>query len=150
MMRLDDVANKILIAAYNEAKHQKHEFFTPEHILYASLFFDEGRDIIENCGGKVEDIKKDLLEFFRNNMPIVENHEPIESLGINSVMQATAYQCIAAGREYIRIGDIIVALYGEKESFASYILQKNGIKKLDVLKYISHGVSLVQKIWKHL
>jgi len=81
MMRLDDVANKILIAAYNEAKHQKHEFFTPEHILYASLFFDEGRDIIENCGGKVEDIKKDLLEFFRNNMPIVENHEPIESLG---------------------------------------------------------------------
>jgi len=57
-------------------------------------------------------------------MPIVENHEPIESLGINSVMQATAYQCIAAGREYIRIGDIIVALYGEKESFASYILQK--------------------------
>jgi len=83
-------------------------------------------------------------------MPIVENHEPIESLGINSVMQATAYQCIAAGREYIRIGDIIVALYGEKESFASYILQKNGIKKLDVLKYISHGVSLVQKIWKHL
>ncbi|ABN52449.1 MAG TPA: ATP-dependent Clp protease ATP-binding subunit ClpA [Hungateiclostridium thermocellum] len=145
MMRLDDVANKILIAAYNEAKHQKHEFFTPEHILYASLFFDEGRDIIENCGGKVEDIKKDLLEFFRNNMPIVENHEPIESLGINSVMQATAYQCIAAGREYIRIGDIIVALYGEKESFASYILQKNGIKKLDVLKYISHGVSLVPK-----
>ncbi|NLU25710.1 MAG: ATP-dependent Clp protease ATP-binding subunit ClpA [Hungateiclostridium thermocellum] len=144
-MRLDDVANKILIAAYNEAKHQKHEFFTPEHILYASLFFDEGRDIIENCGGKVEDIKKDLLEFFRNNMPIVENHEPIESLGINSVMQATAYQCIAAGREYIRIGDIIVALYGEKESFASYILQKNGIKKLDVLKYISHGVSLVPK-----
>jgi len=78
-------------------------------------------------------------------MPIVENHEPIESLGINSVMQATAYQCIAAGREYIRIGDIIVALYGEKESFASYILQKNGIKKLDVLKYISHGVSLVPK-----
>jgi ATP-dependent Clp protease ATP-binding subunit ClpA len=145
MMRLDDVANKILIAAYNEAKHQKHEFFTPEHILYASLFFDEGKDIIENCGGKIEELKKDLLDFFHNNMTIVENHEPIESLGVNSVMQSTAYQCIASGKEYIRIGDIIVALYGEKESFASYILQKNGIKKIDVLKYISHGVSLVPK-----
>ncbi|GAE90546.1 ATP-dependent Clp protease ATP-binding subunit ClpA [Acetivibrio straminisolvens JCM 21531] len=78
-------------------------------------------------------------------MTIVENHEPIESLGVNSVMQSTAYQCIASGKEYIRIGDIIVALYGEKESFASYILQKNGIKKIDVLKYISHGVSLVPK-----
>jgi len=70
MMRLDDVANKILIAAYNEAKHQKHEFFTPEHILYASLFFDEGRDIIENCGGKVGKVdirifgKKELLGKF--------------------------------------------------------------------------------------
>ncbi|HOM01672.1 MAG TPA: ATP-dependent Clp protease ATP-binding subunit ClpA [Acetivibrio sp.] len=145
MMRLDDIANKILIAAYNEAKHQKHEFFTPEHILYASLFFDEGKDIIENCGGKIEDIKKDLLDFFSSNMTIVENHEPIESLGVNSVMQSTAYQCIASGKEYIRIGDIIVALYGERESFASYILQKNGIKKIDVLKYISHGVSLVPK-----
>ncbi|RXE59997.1 ATP-dependent Clp protease ATP-binding subunit ClpA [Acetivibrio mesophilus] len=145
MMRLDDVANKILIAAYNEAKHQKHEYFTPEHILYASLFFDEGKDIIENCGGKIEDLKNDLMDFFRSNMTIVENHEPIESLGVNSVMQATAYQCISSGKEYIYIGDIIVALYGEKESFASYILQKNGIKRIDVLKYISHGVSLVPK-----
>ncbi|HHV29416.1 MAG TPA: ATP-dependent Clp protease ATP-binding subunit ClpA [Clostridium sp.] len=144
-MRLDDVANKILIAAYNEAKHQKHEYFTPEHILYASLFFDEGKDIIENCGGKIEDLKNDLMDFFRSNMTIVENHEPIESLGVNSVMQATAYQCISSGKEYIYIGDIIVALYGEKESFASYILQKNGIKRIDVLKYISHGVSLVPK-----
>jgi len=76
MMRLDDVANKILIAAYNEAKHQKHEFFTPEHILYASLFFDEGRDIIENCGGKVEDIKKDLLEFSATICPLLKTTSP--------------------------------------------------------------------------
>lgn len=145
MMRLDDTANKILIAAYNEAKHQKHEYFTPEHILYASLFFDEGKDIVENCGGKVEDLKNDLLDFFSRNMTIVEDREPIESLGVNSVMQATAFQCISSGKDYIYIGDIIIALYGEKESFASYILQKNSIKRVDVLKYISHGFSLVPK-----
>ncbi|HOQ38208.1 MAG TPA: ATP-dependent Clp protease ATP-binding subunit ClpA [Acetivibrio sp.] len=144
-MKLDDTANKILIAAYNEAKHQHHEYFTPEHILYASLFFDEGRDIIENCGGKVEKLKSDLLNFFAENMDIVENRDPIESLGVNSVMQSTAYHCMSSGKDTILIGDIIVALYGEKESFASYILQENGIKRIDVLKYISHGVSLVPK-----
>jgi len=144
-MKLDDTANKILIAAYNEAKHQHHEYFTPEHILYASLFFDEGRDIIENCGGKVEKLKSDLLNFFAENMDIVENRDPIESLGVNSVMQSTAYHCMSSGKDTILIGDIIVALYGEKESFASYILQENGIKRIDVLKYISHGVSLVPR-----
>ena len=144
-MKLDDIANKILIAAYNEAKHQHHEYFTPEHILYASLFFDEGRDIIESCGGKIEKIKSDLLNFFTENMDIVENREPIESLGVNSVMQSTAYHCMSSGKDTILIGDIIVALYSEKESFASYILQENGIRRIDVLKYISHGVSLVPK-----
>lgn len=144
-MKLDDVTNKILIAAYNEAKHQKHEYFTPEHILYASLFFDESKAIIESCGGSVEKLKNDLMDFFKENMAIVEDSEPIESLGVNSVMQSTAYHCMSSGKDTIRIGDVLVALYSEKESFANYILQKNGIRKLDILKYISHGVSLVPK-----
>ncbi|TYQ15910.1 UNVERIFIED_CONTAM: ATP-dependent Clp protease ATP-binding subunit ClpA [Acetivibrio alkalicellulosi] len=145
-MRLDDITNKILIAGYNEAKHQNHEYFTPEHILYASLFFKEVTSIFESCGGNIENIKKDLLAFFKENMTIVENSDPLESIGFNSVMQSTAYHCMSSGKSIISIGDVIVALYSEKESFASYILQKNGISKIDVLKYISHGVSLVPKI----
>jgi len=76
MMRLDDVANKILIAAYNEAKHQKHEFFTPEHILYASLFFDEGRDIIENCGGKLKILKRICWNFSATICPLLKTTSP--------------------------------------------------------------------------
>lgn len=145
-MRLDDVTNKILISAYNEAKYRNHEYFTPEHILYASLFYDEGKAIIENCGGSVENIQKDLLDFFNQNMTIVkEDDEPLESIGVNSVMQSTALHCMSSGKSLISIGDIIVSLYGEKESYASYILQKNNIRKIDVLKFISHGVSLVPK-----
>lgn len=144
-MKLDDITNKILIAAYNEAKHNKHEYFTPEHILYAALFFDEGASIIENCGGDVDKLKNDLIDFFKTNMSIVEDVEPIESMGVNSVMQTTAYHCLSSGKNVIQIGDIFVALYSEKESFANYILQKNGIKRIDVLKYISHGISLVPK-----
>lgn len=144
-MKLDDITNRVLMAAYNEAKYNGHEYFTPEHILYASLFFNEGAAIIENCGASIEVIKNELVKFFSENIPVVENTDPIESVGVNSVMQSTAYHCMSAGNDVIRIGDIIAALFNEKESFASYILQKNGVKRIDVLKYISHGVSLVPK-----
>jgi len=144
-MKLDDIANRVLMAAYNEAKYNGHEYFTPEHILYASLFFDEGAAIIENCGANVEVIKKELVKFFNENMPLVEDEDPIESVGVNNIMQNTAYHCMSSGRDTIRIGDIIAALFNEKESFASYILQKNGVRRLDVLRYISHGSSLVPK-----
>ena len=144
-MKLDDITNRVLIAAYNEAKYNGHEYFTPEHILYASLFFNEGAAIIENCGASVESIKNELVKFFSENIPVVENTDPIESVGVNNVMQSTAYHCISSGKDVIRIGDIIVSLFNEKDSFASFILQKNGEKRIDVLKYISHGVSLVPK-----
>ncbi len=141
-MKLDDITNRVLMSAYNEAKYNGHEYFTPEHILYASLFFNEGAAIIENSGASVEIIKNEMVKFFSENMPLVENADPIESVGVNNIMQTTAYHCMSSGKDVIRIGDIIAALFSEKESFASYILQKNGIKRIDVLKYISHGVSL--------
>lgn len=144
-MKLDDITNRILMAAYNEAKYNGHEYFTPEHILYASLFFNEGAAIIENCGANVDVIKNELINFFNENMPLVEGADPIESVGVNNIMKKTAYHCMSSGRDIIRIGDIIAALFNEKDSFASYILQKNGVRRLDVLKYISHGVSLVPK-----
>jgi ATP-dependent Clp protease ATP-binding subunit ClpA len=59
-MEIDGLLNEIIAAAYNEAKIKKHEYFTPEHILYASLFFEKGIDIIQGCGGNVEIIIKQL------------------------------------------------------------------------------------------
>jgi ATP-dependent Clp protease ATP-binding subunit ClpA len=144
-MKLDDITNRVLMAAYNEAKYNGHEYFTPEHILYASLFFNEGAAIIENCGASVDAIKNELVKFFNENIPVVENADPIETVGVNNIMQSTAYHCISSGKDVIRIGDIIVSLFNEKDSFASYILQKNGLRRIDVLKYISHGVSLLPK-----
>ncbi len=144
-MKLDDITNRVLMAAYNEAKYKGHEYFTPEHILYASLFFDEGAAIIESCGANVDIIKNELAKFFDENIPVVDDADPVESVGVNSIMQSTAYHCMSSGKDTISLGDIIVALFNEKESFASYILQKNGVKRIDVLRFISHGVSLVPK-----
>lgn len=140
-MRLDSITDKILNKAYTEARARKHEYFTPEHILYSSLFFDEGKDIIENCGGNVEVIKDQLNAFFAENFEVVTNIDPMASVGVDNVIQSAAFHIAASGNDIIKIGDIIVAIFELPESYASYILQKNGINRLDVLKYISHGIS---------
>ncbi|AUG57232.1 ATP-dependent Clp protease ATP-binding subunit ClpA [Acetivibrio saccincola] len=142
-MRLDETTNRIIMAGYSQAKQQKHEYFTPEHILYASLFFDEVKTIIKSCGGNIENIKKDLLAYFKEHIPVTEDSDPIESVDVNNVIQSTAFHCASSGKDVIYIGDIIASLYNLEESFARYILLKNGVKKLDLLRYISHGVSLV-------
>ncbi len=138
-MKLDDVTDKIIIAAYNEARQRKHEYFTPEHILYASLHFKEGIEIVQNCGGSGDDVKEDLNNYFKDYMTVADDAEPVGTAGINSIMQCAAEHVASSSREAIEIGDIFAAILEEKDSFANYFLQKNGISRLEVLRYISHG-----------
>lgn len=140
-MELDLNANKILSAAYTCAKQNKHEYLTPEHILYSSLFFDEGASIVENCGGNTESLKTDLEKYFVDNISLIEQGEPVQTVGFNRVIQTAAMHCFSAGKQYVRIGDIIAALYTEADSFAAYYLQKYGITRLVILEYISHGLT---------
>ncbi|NMM65721.1 ATP-dependent Clp protease ATP-binding subunit ClpA [Clostridium sp. P21] len=140
-MKVDTIVNEIITAAYNEAKYSKHEYFTPEHILYASLFFEEGKSIIENCGGNVEYIKEDLIKYFKDNMDLIEKGEPIETIGVGNIVAAAGQHVLSAEKDVINLGDIFVAMYDEEESFSSYFLKKQGIQRLDILNYISHGAS---------
>lgn len=140
-MELDANANKILSAAYTCAKQNRHEYLTPEHILYSSLFFDEGLSIIENCGGCAEDLKTDLEKYFVDNITLIDQGEPVQTVGFNRVIQTAAMHCFSAGKQFVRIGDIIAAMYTETDSFGAYYLEKYGITRLVVLEYISHGVS---------
>jgi ATP-dependent Clp protease ATP-binding subunit ClpA len=140
-MELDANANKILSAAYTCAKQNRHEYLTPEHILYSSLFFDEGLSIIENCGGNIEDLKTDLEKYFVDNIALIDNGEPVQTVGFNRVIQTAAMHCFSAGKQFVRIGDIIAAMYTETDSFAAYYLEKYGITRLVILEYISHGIT---------
>ena len=139
-MELDRTVNRIITAAYNEAKFQKHEFLTPEHLLYSSLFFDEGCEIIENCGGNVDILKKDLAKHLKEQIPVVDDSEPTQSIGFNRILQNAAMHCFSAGKDSIRFPDVLVAMYGEKDSFAVYFLKNQGITRLTVVEYISHGI----------
>jgi ATP-dependent Clp protease ATP-binding subunit ClpA len=142
-MKLDNVAGLVFNAAYNEAKLKKHEYFTPEHLLFAALFFDESIEILENCGGDIEGLKDELNKFFNEYIKTVETDEPIESAGLHSVMHYTGTHALSSEKNLIKIGDILVAIYDQEESFASYFMKKDGIKRIDILNYISHGISAI-------
>ncbi|HEX9061309.1 MAG TPA: AAA family ATPase, partial [Clostridia bacterium] len=142
-MKLDSIADKIIVAAYNEAKYRENEYFTPEHILYSALFFDEGAEIIENCGGNIADLKMDLEAFLEENVPKVEGVDPVGTLAVQALLKAAASHVVSSGRELVGLGDIFAAILDERESFASYYLQRHGVTRLAVLRFISHGVSLV-------
>lgn len=144
-MRIDDLLNVIITAAYNEAKENKHEYLTPEHILYASLFFDEGKAIIKNCGGDIELLKSDLKNYFNESIDLVENSEPVQTEGIQEVLNSAAQHIFSAGKDSIRLGDVIVAIFDDEKSFGSYFLKKQGIERLDILNYITHGISKVEE-----
>ncbi len=142
-MNISEDLNQIIMAAYNEARMRRHEFLTPEHLLYSALFFREGKEIIENCGGDIESLKKELGRHFNERIPHVEDAEPAQSLGFQNVMERAIWHTASAQKETVDVGDVLAAIFQEKDSFAAYFLNKEGITRLDILNYISHGVSSV-------
>ena len=142
-MQLDNIVNEIITAAYNEAQMSNHEYFTPEHILYASLFFEEGIEIVENSGENVKRLKKQIIKFFKENIEVVEDTEPIQTIGIQTILSTAADHVMLSGKDLVKIGDVIVAMYDDEESFASYFLRKQQMKRRDLLNYIAHGISVV-------
>jgi ATP-dependent Clp protease ATP-binding subunit ClpA len=133
--------NEIIVAAYREAESRGHEYLTPEHVLYASLFFDRGREIVLACGGNVERLSKDLERFFEGHVPVVEGSKPAQSAGFQSVMENAVMHTASAEKESVEIDDVLASIFEEKESFAAHFLSRQGIDRLAVLSFISHGVT---------
>jgi ATP-dependent Clp protease ATP-binding subunit ClpA len=138
-MRVSDEVQGVLQAAYLHAKEASHEYLTPEHILYAALFFDVARDILQACGADVEDMKKALEEHLKKKVPVAKKAEPTQSLGFQSVIARALFHTEAASKEVVDVGDILVSLFDEPRSFGSYYLKKAGVTRYELLRVISHG-----------
>lgn len=142
-MDIDRLLNEIFMAAYNEAKADKHQYITPEHILYAALFFDEGKEIVEGCGANIDELKKDIKNYLDAYVDKIDNKEPVQTLGVDSILSSAASHVLSSGKKVISFGDILVAIYDEEEGFGSFFLKEQGITRLDILNYITHGVSKI-------
>ncbi len=143
-MKINEELNHILRAAYTEAKVRTHEYLTPEHILFASLFFESPREILRRCGGDVENLRAKLEDFFKNKLPkALENSEPLQSIGFQNVMDRAVYHTASSQKKELDIGDLLISIYDERESHAAFFLHSEGVTRIDLLNYIAHGVSVI-------
>ncbi len=126
-MKLDQNASQIWIVAKNEVKLREHEYFTPEHFLYAALMFDFARVIIERAGGDVKAITEDLTAYL-DNVPTDVPDAITETIMLQRLMDVAKRQALASSRDEITTGMILVSLAGMKQSQAAFVLKKHGVK----------------------
>lgn len=133
-------------AAIKEAKHRRHEFFTLEHILYAILHDVTGRRILYHCGAELDKLKIRLEKHFderSERLPEGVEQDPIQTLAVQRVLQRALMHVQGAEKREVDAGDILAAMFYEENSYAVYFLKSQGITRLDILSYISHGISRV-------
>ena len=134
--------------AFVEARQKRHEFITVEHLLLALLDNPSAADALRACGGNIEQLRRDLNKFIGEHTPRVEGEEEIDTqptLGFQRVIQRAILHVQSSGKKEVNGVNVLVAIFGEKDSHAVYYLQKQGITRLDVVNFISHGVSKVQQ-----
>ncbi len=132
--------------AIKEAKVRRHEFFTLEHILFALLHDYAGRQTLYHCGADVEALKAQLERFFAERLetlPEDGSHDPTQTVGVQRVLQRAIMHVHGAEKKEVDAGDILAAMFFEENSHAVYFLKQQGVSRLDVLNYITHGISKV-------
>lgn len=137
---------KAINFAYKEAKRRRHEFFTLEHVLYALLHTPQTVDIVAHCGGDIETMRNDLDAYLDKELealPESLDREPQQTLAIQRVLQTAAHHVQSSGKPEMEPANVLVSLFRERDSTAVYMLQKQGIKRFDVVNFISHGISKI-------
>ena len=132
--------------AVREAQRRHHEFLTTEHVLYAMLFDEHGQEILQACGGDVDLLRTDLELYFEQHLESLEHLDeemPEQTIGLQNVLQRTVTHMQASGGGEIGVGDILAALLEQEDCLAAQILKAEGLSRLDVLNYVSHGISKV-------
>ncbi|SDI79158.1 ATP-dependent Clp protease ATP-binding subunit ClpA [Propionivibrio dicarboxylicus] len=133
--------------AFVEARQKRHEFITVEHLLLALLDNPSAAEALRACGGNIEQLRRDLNKFIGEHTPRIEGEDEIDTqptLGFQRVIQRAILHVQSSGKKEVNGANVLVAIFGEKDSHAVYYLQKQGITRLDVVNFISHGVSKVQ------
>jgi ATP-dependent Clp protease ATP-binding subunit ClpA len=131
-------------AAYREAVHRRHAYVTVEHLLFALLHDERGAEIVRNSGGHVEALKDELERFFRDDLESVPGEDPVEArqtLAFHRVLQHANSHTESAEKEEIEISDLLISIFQEPDSHAVTLLRSQEVDRLDMLQFISHGIS---------
>jgi ATP-dependent Clp protease ATP-binding subunit ClpA len=134
----------MLRATLREAVARRHAYVTVEHLLYAMLHDERGGEILRHSGTDLRSLKAALERYFSEDLETVPGEEPFESqqtLAFHRVLQNAVSHCEGAEKEWVDAGDVLAAIFQEPDSHAVMLLRSQGVTRLDVLQYISHGVS---------
>ncbi len=136
----------VITVAVREVKTRRHEFLTLEHLLYALIQEESGREILISCGADVPGLEQQLERFFLEHMDSLPGHttaEVSQTLSVQRVLQRSIIQMQSSGKEKVGVGDLMAAMFEEDDSYAVYYLKSQGVTRLDILQYIAHGMSKV-------
>ncbi|MCL1883963.1 MAG: AAA family ATPase [Defluviitaleaceae bacterium] len=132
-MKLDNLVSQIYVVAVNEARLHGHEYIMPEHFLYSALMFDDGKELVLSGGGNLDGITSELNIFFNEQLPRKVTSSPMESFAFNQMVDLAAVNARNAGKTQVTMIEFMLAIFTLRESFAQYILSKNGIGKQVIL-----------------
>ncbi len=136
---LEDSLNQ----AFRNARENRHEFVTLEHLLQALLDDRVAREVLRACGADIEALRADLEAFLDQTVPRLVEDDPRETqptLGFQRVLQRAVVHVQSAGRQEVNGANVLVAMFGEQDSHAVYLLTRQDVQRLDVVRYISHGM----------
>lgn len=135
--------------AFKDARDKRHEFMTVEHLLLALIDNSAASLVLRSCGANVDRLRRDLQTFVDETTPLIptgETHRETQpTLGFQRVLQRAVFHVQSAGKEEVTGANVLAAIFSEQESQAVYFLKQENIARLDVVNYISHGISKVEE-----
>ena len=131
--------------AFVEARQQRHEFITVEHLLLALLDNPSASEVLRACAANLDDLRASLTNFIKDNTPQISGTEEVDTqptLGFQRVIQRAIMhvQSTGNGKKEVTGANVLVAIFGEKDSHAVYYLHQQGVTRLDVVNFIAHGI----------
>lgn len=134
--------------AFKDARDQRHEFMTVEHLLLALIDNPTSNSALQACGAILEELKRELTEFLHETTPLLPEGDEREiqpTLGFQRVLQRAVFQVQSSGSKEVTGANVLVAIFSEQESQAVYFLGKQNVARLDVVNYIAHGISKIDE-----
>lgn len=133
--------------AFKLAREKRHEFMTVEHLLLALVDNPTAAHLLRICGADLEKLTVELMAFIEDNTPVLpeeDGRDTQPTLGFQRVLQRAVFHVQASGKKEVTGANVLVALFGEQESQAVYLLNKQDVTRLDVVNYVSHGISKIE------
>jgi len=133
--------------AYQEARDRRHEFLTVEHMLLALLDNASALGVLSACGVDVASLEKEIRNVLEDTVPLLADDDTRDTqptIGFQRMLQRALYHVQSAGKDEVLGANVLVAIFSEKDSYASYLLNRHDVTRLDVVNYISHGISKLE------